>query len=928
MRVYSPPDVWPQENSDITPDPQTHFGKLTNGLRFILKENQTPRDRVSMHLYVLCGSLYESQGEEGLAHFLEHLQFDGSALFPPGELVQFFQRIGMRFGPDANAHTAFDRTVYDIILPKGDSAGIAEGLQVLKEYAQGALLLPDQVEKEKKVVLAEKRSRDSASYRTLEASLQFQIPGTQLEQHLPIGKEESILHFDQKMVRSFYDTWYRPQNMILIVVGQFDPEQTQKMIAAQFEDIKPRADVRSLPAFGTFQHQGIKAFCHFEKEAGATSVHIETAELRAMPSDTSDNQRFDLVKHLADRIVQKRLDAMVQSQDGIMISARVDSGYYVHQIRFAEITADCQPTNWEKTLSSIEQTLRQVLLFGFTPAELERAKGAMRADLQRDFNEANTRDSKDLAEEIIAALNDWRVFQSPLQRMALLGPMLDAVTLEQVHQTFKDTWAASHRLVLVTGNAELAQNRQQGAEKILTAYQTSSQMPVQAPLNQAAMQFPYLPEPATSGAINETVLLPDLGIQQVTFANGLRLLMKKTAFKENEVLAALSFGGGRSSEPHNQPGLALVTQGTAEEAGFGAMDRTALENALSGRLASISLDVREDTFTLRGQAAKNELPLLFQLLQAAILDPGYRQESLQVALKKLEQDFGRLSHQVEGVMQLQGQKFLAGGDSRFGWPTWQQMASLGLAPIKEWFGSQLNQAPLELAVVGDFDPDTVIQLAARYLGTLSPRSQKPGFDQNRKVEFPKGQRQHLFTDSNIDKALVAVVYPTNDFWNVQRTRRLNILAELFTERLRVRVREKLGAAYSPFAYHRASRAYQGYGLFNVMILVDPKQVDSVVKEVKQIAAQMAAEGISADELRRALDPTLAQIKDLRQTNAYWLNSVLVGVGKHPEQLSWARSIESDYAAITLEEINALAKRYLENQAAAVVTVAPNASGKK
>jgi zinc protease len=298
---------------------------------------------------------------------------------------------------------------------------------------------------------------------------------------------------------------------------------------------------------------------------------------------------------------------------------------------------------------------------------------------------------------------------------------------------------------------------------------------------------------------------------------------------------------------------------------------------------------------------------------------------MQVAFKKLEQEYGSLSHQVEGVMQMHGQKLLAGGDGRFGWPTWNQITQYGLDPIKDWFGRQLNEAPFELAVVGDFDPEALVLLVARYLGALPARIQVPASDQGSEVKFPTGQVFKLSAETDIDKALVAIVYPTADYWDIQRTRRLNLLAELFTERLRVRIREKLGAAYSPFAYHRPFRAYRGHGLLQAYIQVDPRQVQAVLDEVKQIAAGMAVQGISVDELRRALDPTLAQIKDLRQTNTYWLNSVLTGASRHPEQLAWARTIESDYATISVEEMNALARRYLDNQKAAVITILPQPS---
>ncbi|MBI5064096.1 MAG: insulinase family protein, partial [Desulfatitalea sp.] len=711
-------EKWAHENSDLSPDPQTFFGRLPNGVRYILKENHTPRDRVSMHLYIQSGSLAEAEGEEGLAHFLEHMLFDGSTHFPPGEMVKYFQRIGMQFGPDANAHTGFSQTVYDILLPKGDAQSIAEGLLVLNDYAQGALLLPEEVEKEKKVVLAEKRSRDSAQYRTIEATIGIQVPGTLVARRLPIGKTESISGFTPDLVRRFYDTWYQPERIILVLVGDFDPETAHKLVEDRFGSLQSRREPTDLPKFGSFSHKGVNSFYHHEQESGATTVSIETSEVRIEPEDTAANRRKELLQALADRMVQKRLDALSQEQNSVITSANIDSGYYLRQIRYAEISADCKPENWKDALALIEQTLRQALLFGFTPSELARAKSSVRADLQQALNGENTRESKHLAQEMLASLGDWRVFQSPRQRMALLEPLIEEATAVEVLRALATSWSSRHRLVMVTGNADLTTDALNPEQRISNVYQQSFQQPVTAPEERVGALFPYLPEPAEKGVVVNRTMLEDLGIEKVIFANGVHLVMKKTTFDENQVLARLSFGGGRSSEPADLPGLGLLTADAANEAGFGAMDRTTLENALAGRLAKVSLDVAEDRFVLDGEAATKELDLLFQLFQACIQDPGYRPEALETAFKRLEQRYQELSHSVEGLMQLKGYRFLAGGDSRFGWPEWPRLQQLELTQIKSWFGSQLSQKPLELAVVGDFDPERVVDLAARYLGSL------------------------------------------------------------------------------------------------------------------------------------------------------------------------------------------------------------------
>lgn len=921
-RVLVERRAWPHSDSDLKPAPDVTFGRLSNGFRYVMMENKTPASRVSMHLYVQVGSLAEFEGEEGIAHFLEHMLFDGSTHFPPGEMVKYFQRIGMQFGPDANAHTGFGQTVYDILLPEGDLKSIEDGLLVLGDFAEEALLLPSEVDKEKKVVLAEKRARDSARYRTIRAIFDFEMPGSLLADRFPIGESEAILAFDAGMLRHFYDTWYRPERMTLVMVGDFDAAAALPLVESEFGAMRARKEKIEPPPFGSFKHHGVKPFYHHEREMGATTVSIEAVEQKEMSADGVDRQRRILREEIAKRIMQWRLDRLVRETDGLLTRVRVGAGVYLQQIHFSELSADCKPEHWERVLVHLEKALRKAVVYGFTPSELNRAKKSLRAELKRDAEEMNSRESRALAEQIMDSIGRWEVFQSPSQRLSLLGPMVDEVELEEINQAFADLWPDDHRLVLVTGDVELAGTGKAPEETILSAYRSSLTEPVDPPAEADVSVFPYLEPPKTTGTIRRRTSLSDLDILKIQFENGVDLVLKKTDFKENEVQAAVSFGHGKYSEPADQPGLAQMTEAVINESGFGAMSRIELENALAGRLAEISLDVREDMFVINGHASSSEMRLLFQLLYTMIKDPGYQPEALTLARKQFEQKNRSMRHKVEGLMQLRGQKLLAGGDERLGWPEMAQIEQIEIEQIKAWFGGQIDHAPIEIAIVGDFRIDDAIRLASLYFGSLPARSESMTDVQRAAPTFPVGRDFFIEADTAIERGLAVVAFPTDDFWDIGRTRRLSILSDIFSERLRVHVREKLGASYSPYTYNRAYRAYSGYGVLQAMLLVNPDRAKAIVGEVETIAEELSAGGITQDELHRALDPTLVQIKDLRQTNRYWLNSVMIGSSRHPVQFSWARSIEKDYAAIDVAEISALAKRYLDNRQAASIVIVP------
>jgi zinc protease len=913
-------DLWSYNKEDLHPDPALAFKKLPNGFEYILLKSQHPKNRVSMHLYIQAGSMHESDNQQGLAHFLEHMQFNGSTHFKPDELVKFFQSIGMQFGPDANAHTGFNETVYDILLPEGNKENLQKGLIVMKDYAEGALLLPSEIERERRVVLSEKRTRDSAPYRTYVKTLEFEFPDAIISRRLPIGREEILKKADQGQFKAFYDTWYRPDNLILVLVGDFDTELAGTLIEDKFSTITPRAPPGKIPDLGDIKHKGIKSFYHFEKESGNTTVSIEILEKILSIPDSYDVRKKELIEDIANRMVKYRLDTLIQKPGTPFTSASISSGIFLRQVKYADITADCNPENWEKSLSLIEQTLRQALIFGFTTSELTRVKKDLLSDLDNAVKSASTRNSKELASEIIWSLNSNRVFMSPQQEKELYAPIINAVTLKDVHDAFKAIWAPEHRLLLVTGNAKLIEKNPE--TKILNTYQKSMQTAVSKAAEEKSLVFPYLPDPHKEGRITQTKKIPDLEIVQVDFRNGVRLNLKKTDFEANQVLINLSFGQGKSCEPLNKPGLALLTENVINESGLGTLTKDELKWAMAGKNTHVTFSIDEDRFLFKGETVSNEVSLLFQLLYAHIMDPGFRKDAYELSLKRYRQKYMELSKSIEGAMALSGSRFLAGGDHRFGLPDDGTFMKLTLDEIKSWISPLIGNNDIEVSVVGDVDIDSIIQLTARYFGSLTLQSPVNTQKELKLPVFPVGQSQTLSVQTKIFKGLIIVAYPTEDIWDINRTRRLSILSDIISDRLREQIREKLGSAYSTFAFNRPSTAYPGYGVLQAMAYIDPNESDMIIKEVKKIVSNIAKNGVTEDELKRAKEPTLTSIKDMFRKNGYWLNTVLTGSEIHPQRIDWSRTILKDYASITKERVSNIAKKYLVNDRSATIIIKP------
>ena len=903
---------WPHEHADLASDPQALYGRLTNGFRYVLRPNAKPQDRTRLHLIVEAGSLHETRAQRGIAHFLEHMLFNGSTHFPPGELVRYFQKIGMQFGPDANARTGFYDTVYDINLPKSDRASLEEAMLVLQDYAEGALLEPSEIERERGVILAEKRTRDSADYRTYVASMAFELAGTRFPERLPIGSETVIRSAGRSVFQDFYDTWYRPDNMILVMVGDFDPSLARELIEKQFAPLAARASAQPAPSAGRVAHEGLKTFYHHESEVGVTSVTIQVLDSVPVPTDDSAFQQRRIEEHLANAIVRNRLAREIKQPGSPLTDAGAGSGIFLRQVRYGYVSADCQPDDWQDALARIEQELRQSLHFGFTEDEVARVKMDYLARLEMAVAQAGTRESADLARDLIYSVTNDKVFRSPAQEKAFAEPILAAVTAKGLHQRLLDVWEQDHRLVLVTGNVRIAPPSGTSEGFIADVYKRSQEMAVARPVQREQVVFPYLRAPAGRGRIAHRQTHDDIGVTMIRWTNGVRLNFKTTNFTDNEVQFVLSFGRGRSGVPSEMPALAALVEDVLNESGLGGMDQETLELALAGRNTQIQFTLKDDSFAFEGRSTPEEMELALQLLHAYVVDPAFREDAWQLALNRYRQTYRTLRRSVDGVMNLHGWRFFSGSDPRFGLPPPEALEGLSATHVEKWIVPALGGHHLELAVVGDVDPEALIRLTGRYLGTLPDRKPAPpAIDGRPGPDFPEARQLEVPVRSRIDKRLLVMALPTADIWDIERTRRLNVLGEVVSERLRLGIREKLGAAYSTAAFNWPSRAYPGYGILVIHIPLAGDTLDLVQAEVQRILLDIRKQGVSRDELQRALEPILTGIKDRYRDNGYWLHTVLANASRHPVQLEWSRTIMEDYAGIEKEAIDVLARRYLD-----------------
>ena len=910
---------WPHEHSDLPVDPTLIFGTLDNGLRYILKKNSEPRNRVAMYLNIQAGSLQETEEQRGLAHFLEHMLFNGTTHYSPGTLVEYFQSIGMDFGADTNAHTSYDETVYKLILPAADEKTLGEGLLVLADFAQGALLLENEVDRERGIIVAEKRDRDSAGARVRKAQLAFDFTGTLVAERDPIGTDASLRQANASRLRAYYDNWYRPDNMFVVIVGDMDTSLVERLLRQQFSELKTGAASSPVcPDYGAPVASGVQMRHLAEPELGYTEITLSSVQAATPGPDTLRRETAMLHRYLALVLLNNRLQHLERETGGAISKTMAFSGNFIRQFNYNLLTTRTESKDWKEGLHLLQKILEQSLRYGFTQAELERGKKEVRAMLEKEAQTADARDSRNLALELIRNLNDHEVSLSPAQKNDIFLPLLQQSSLNAVNQALHDMWPPEPRTVSVAGTAMAGLTAAQAEEEMQALYAAAVKAEVAPWQDKEPLAFPYLQVPDKNEKPVRKRMDTDIDVQHLEFANGLIAQVKKTDFQPKQVGISVHFGQGRQAEPW--PGAALLAQGVVKESGTATMSREQLQQALAGHNITLDFAVGPESFSFNGSALSSELELLLQLLYARLHDPGFRQDAFAMSKEQLRQMYTQMEHSVEGVHQLKGEPFLSGGSRFYSMPAWEELETVNLEQLSGWLLPIFKGSPLEINIVGDIEPDQVRHLLSRYFGA-EKRGEKPRI-QEKTITFPHGQTLRLQAPSSSGKAQLTIAWQTDDFWNIDRTRGLNMLAKVLDDRLRLKIREELGAAYSPQVFNLPSKIDTGFGLLESRLIIDPAQTEQLAQVVHQVAADLVKEGITAEEFKRAQEPTLTAIREQMRSNTYWLHTVLSLSSRHPEQLEWPKTILQDFTAMKRESLDRLAKQYLQPEQAATVLVLP------
>lgn len=914
------PAPWPQASSDIAPDADATYGTLANGLRYIIYPNNEPPKRVSLRLHIAAGSLMEAEDQRGLAHFLEHMVFNGSENYTADELIPRMQRLGIAFGAHANAYTSFDETVYMLDLPDLSQETIDLAFTVMRDFGDGALLTAEEIDKERGVILSEKISRDSVGYRLMEQQFSKVLPDSLISHRFPIGLDDVIKSAPRERFVDLYSRYYTPQRMTFIVVGDIDPAEMRGRIESSFSSMKNPANPGTDPDLGEIhQPEGLETSVFHDKEVSSTEVALMLVRPYTEKPDTTATRAERMPLDIAHSIIDRRLERISKEKDSPVAEGSASRDILFNSVELGSISITAADDRWQEVVPIIEREFRRAMEYGFTDAEIAEAKSNLLNAYEQQVKQKASRKSDGIATMLAKSINDDRVFSTPETNLEIASASLDAIDAATCLESFRTFWEApGYHLMLTT------KEKPENSETELAAlFEDSRGTPIEAPTARAIQVFDYT-DFGKPGTVSSTKEVTDLGITQLVLSNQTRVNLKRTDFEQGKIRLMARIGSGKLSQPKDMPMLDAFAQAVFEGGGLGKHSNDDLQQILAGKNVGSTLAVGEDAFTVGGTTTPADFTIQCQYICATLTDPGFREEALwqfQKAIPMLEQ---QLKHTPAGPQQ-EMDAWLHGGDSRWGVASMEKLSSYTLEDAKKWLMPELTNGYLELTIVGDFDPEKIIPDILATFGALPKRAATaPAMADARKVKFPNAPAIKTFTyDSKIPQGIATTLWKTAPVrGHQQEFRRLNLLADILGDRLREEIREKLGASYSPNAGAGGSDALDGMGYLLSQSIGKPEDLPLLLDTMRDLADKLATEGATEDELDRALKPILGMLEKSLRDNSYWLNTVMSQSQADPARLELARTRDSDYRSINLKEINALAKKYLAAENALLVTIKP------
>ena len=908
-----PASIWAQVadlNQKVPNDPDVKIGTLENGLTYYIRHNAKPEKKVDLRLVLNAGSILENEKQLGLAHFMEHMVFNGTKTFPKNELINYLQSIGVKFGQHLNAYTSFDETVYFLPLPSDDAEKLSTGFQILEDWAFNATLDPKDIDDERGVVLEEYRTRLGANERMMKNYLPKMLHNSMYANRLPIGTRESLETFKHEDLRQFYKDWYRPNLMAVIVIGDIDINEMEAKIKSHFGKYTNPVNQKERKSFDIPNHKETFVSINTDKEASSANVQIIYKDKEnSKPSTTVGDYRTDFVESLFSSMINVRLEEYTNDTNPPFVYGYSYHGSLLGRGKEAfqsmAMTAEDKQLDAIKVLAIENERARK---FGFTQSELDRAKNETLAYYEKAFNDRDKNNSSTYLGRYQRHFLLGEAIPSIDYEYNLAKQLLPSITLNDVNNVIQSYIKDENRVIILTGPEK--EGLKTPTEKEVLAALDVSKVEI-TPYEDAEVAESLIRNEITPGKVVKTSKNDKLGTTTLELSNGAKVTYKKTDFKNDEILfGARSFGGSNLLD-NNTYKIVQHAMSTVPQAGIAGMDQNALTKFNTGKLYRVSPFVGGITEGFSGNATPKDLEYLFQTVYAYFTDLNYDVNAFESEKNKMISYLGNLMAQPEVFFQLEVSDFMYGHNDRYSSPipTAEDWNKTDYKKAYDLFKERFADASdFEFFFVGNVTDEQMKGFSEKYVASLPAINRKETY-KDTGFRAKAGVHKKEVFKGNDDKATVRISYTGETTYSKKEDLAMEALGEILTIKLIEELREKEGGVYGASASGSLSKLPYGSYSFSVGFPTNPadadKLIDLTLKEIEKIQKN----GPEAADLTKFVEGEMTDYTKSLKENRYWLN-VMLNAFSNQEDATKALDFEKNLRALTTKDIQDMANKYL------------------